>query len=520
MAKRVLIVGGGSAGWITGAYLNALLNSGGRKVVEITLVESPDIPRISVGEATIVTIRQILQTVGLDELTFMKATDATFKQAIKFANWNLNDGTHYYHPFSRYNPSALDRQGEDWLSSDRNYPFAEAVSAQPGICEAMLSPQMAGKAWDFGPYFSYAYHMNAHKFADCLTGIGTANGITHILDDVVDIEMADDGRIAAVQTKGGQRLEADLFVDCTGFAGVLIEKKLGAGWDDFSQWLLCDRAVTMHVPYEHHYPGYVRPYTTSTALSAGWIWDIPMVNTRSLGYVYSSQFISDDEAEAEMRAFEGSHCDGLPSRIVNFRVGRRQNPWTSNCISIGLSGGFIEPLESTGIYLAQLGAHTLAEHFPHGDDMAPLAGRYNEIMSNAYDEILEFINLHYCLTRRTDTEFWREVGKPERTLPRLKDRLEFWSHKSPSRADFENQFTLFSHQSYEFVLYGMSFPEDYYPFKDGEARPAISVPEFISERVASAPEKLPTHAEWLRQIVGMQEYSSASKAGSVWGGYE
>ena len=282
--------------------------------------------------------------------------------------------------------------------------------------------------------------MNALKFADYLRDFSTARGVTHFLDHVIDVDMHEGGNIAAVQTESGKRLEADLFIDCTGFAAHLIEKKLGVGFTDCSQWLICDRAVTMHVPYEHYYPGYVRPYTTATALSAGWVWEIPLQTTRSLGYVHSSAHLSDDDAEQELRAFEGDHAESLPSRIVKFKVGRREQQWAANCIAIGLSGGFIEPLESTGLYLAQVASALLAEHFPHTDDMAPLAFRFNRIMANRFYEILDFINMHYCLTRRTDTEFWREVGRPERINDRLQAKLDYWRVKPPSVSDFVDPF--------------------------------------------------------------------------------
>ena len=254
--------------------------------------------------------------------------------------------------------------------------------------------------------------------------------------------MQENGNIAAVRTESGQRLAADLFVDCTGFAARLIEKKLGIGFSDCSQWLLCDRAITINVPYEHHYPGYVRPYTTSTALSAGWVWDIPLQTRRALGYVHSSAFIGDRmRPKRELRAFEGPHAASLPSRVVRFhgRAGANSNgPPTA--LPSGLSGGFIEPLESTGLYLSQIACEALAEYFPYADDMAPFAYRFIRVMANRFYEILDFINMHYCLTRRTDTEFWREIRRPERINDRLKAKLQYWRMKPPTAYDFEDQF--------------------------------------------------------------------------------
>ncbi|MDH5501220.1 MAG: tryptophan 7-halogenase, partial [Gammaproteobacteria bacterium] len=396
--KKILIVGGGSSGWMAAAYLDAVLNRDGRKLADISLIESPDVPRIGVGEATIPSINHILAAIGIDEIEFLRRVDGTYKQAIKYVNWLHGRGESYYHAFGRYRETPIDTTSLDWLMSDRSMPFSETISAQPAICEALLAPKMFGK-WDMGTRLPYAYHMNALKFADYLCEISTSRGVQHLLDHVVDIEMAESGDIAAVQTKSGERIEADLFIDCTGFAALLIEKKLGVEWVDCSQWLLCNRAITIQVPYEQSYPGYVRPNTLATAVSAGWIWEIPLQNRRAWGYVHSSEFVSEDDAEKELRNFVGPIGDAFPTRAVPFKVGYRAKSWVRNCVAIGLSAGFIEPLESTGLYLSDLAAVMMTEHFPYGDDMAPLAYRFNRILANRFHEILDFINMHYCLTR-------------------------------------------------------------------------------------------------------------------------
>jgi tryptophan halogenase len=534
-AKKVLIVGGGSAGWMTAAYLNAALNAEGRKVADISLIESPDIPRIGVGEATIPNINHILAVIGINENEFMKRVDGTFKQSIKYVNWTYNKGDYYHHPFSRFRPKPLDHTAQNWLRSDRSIPFTETVSAQPIICELGLAPKLLGEQ-DAGGLLTYAFHMNALKFADYLTELTTARGVKHYLDQVVDLSMAENGNINAVETESGQRLEADLFIDCTGFAAVMIEKKLGVKWVDCSQWLLCDRATTMHVPYDQFYPGYVRPYTTATALSAGWVWDIPLQDKRSLGYVHSSQFLSDAEADKELRIFEGKHTEHLETRIVRFKVGHREKSWVKNCVAIGLASSFIEPLESTGLYLSDLAAVLMAEHFPRGDDMTTAAYRFNRVMANRFYEILDFINMHYCLTRRTDTEFWREVQKPERINDRLKAKLEFWKTKPPSAADFEDQCFpgqrdlslpsgkqpgdhrapvdtagLWNHESYEAILYGMDFLDQECDEWFGKDRPKPRIMKPLFDMLSMAPHKLPLHDAWLKRVLGMPEYRTSRR---------
>ena len=529
--RRVLIVGGGSSGWMTAAYLQAALRDDPRGKVEITVIESPTIPRISVGEATVPSIRHFLSVTDVHHLDFMRATDATFKQSIKYVNWLHKERHFYHHPFSRNRQAPLDRAAIDWVRSDRSIPFMETVSVQPLICDAGLAPLMLGP-WDFGAPLTYAFHMNAQKFADYCRDLCVKRGVVHVADDVVDVALGNQGQISSVATASGRVLHADLFIDCSGFSALLSEKALNVAWEDCSQWLLCDRAIAMHIPYDCFYPGHVRPYTTATALSSGWVWDIPLTNCRSIGYVHASAYLSEDAAEAEVRQYAGAAAAQLPSRVVRFKVGRREKVWFKNCIAIGLSGGFIEPLESTGLFLSQQAAELLAEHFPFCDeDQEHMAFRVNRIMGNRFYEILDFINMHYCLTRRTDTSFWREVQKPERIVPRLRAKLEYWKAKSPSVSDFEDQFMpgqastlagpsvadshprgfvdtghLWAHESYECILYGMDFMGEEYKAKLGDKRMPPVVSEAVMQRLLEAPSKLPPHDVWLQTVLGMKKY--------------
>jgi tryptophan halogenase len=272
----------------------------------------------------------------------------------------------------------------------------------------------------------------------------------------------------------------------------------------------------------------------ATALSAGWVWDIPLQNRRGVGYVHSSAHISEEAAEREIRAYEGAHAKNLDSRVIHFKVGMRKKAWFKNCIAIGLSGGFLEPLESTGLYLNELAAELLAEHFPYGDDMEALAFRFNRMMQNRYYEILDFINMHYCLTRRTDSQFWRDVARPERINDRLQTKLDFWRIKPPSVSDFVDQIfpgqtdnrpgsgvacedsrspvdtgRLWNHHSYEAILYGMDFLRDECNEWYGDRRPRPAIHNKVLEAVDSAQDKLPPHDVWLKRMVGMTDYSGS-----------
>lgn len=532
-----MIVGGGSAGWMTAAYLDGALNDRGQNpMVEITLVESPDVPRISVGEATVPSIHHVLEVVGIDEADFMKRTDATFKQSIKYVNWLDNSGEEYHHPFSRYTPGPIDRTGQRWLVSRRDIPFVETVSAQAVLSDINKAPKAFPQSTFRAP-LKYAFHFDAQLYADYLCEIAVGRGVEHVRANVTGARRDDEGYIEAVRLSDGTDVAGDFFIDCTGFRSVLIEREMGVGWDSYAQWLLCNRAVVAQFPYESHFPGVVRPYTTCTAMSAGWIWDTPTQTRRAIGYVHSSDFIDEDAARAELLGYQDPELKDWETRTIHFKVGQREKVWTRNCMAIGLSSGFIEPLESTGIYLAELGAVLLAEHFPRcRADMEGHAFRVNRIVSNRYYEVLDFINLHYCLTRRTDTAFWREVAKPERINDRLKAKLDYWRTKSPSRSDFDDQSFagfpfegtrrsqdpeidprppvdaagLWDHTSYEAILYGMDFRgEEFAPL--GDDRPPSRPTARVVDTIRGGAQALPPHHVWLHKTLGMTPWPTSAK---------
>lgn len=526
--RKVVIVGGGSAGWIAASYLNGAINFRGQeKNIDITVIESPETSRITVGEATIPNIVKTLGVIGLDEAEFMKATKATFKQSIRFVDWEHKDKSSYHHPFNIIRAEPIDFWGEFWLKSQRNIPYGEVVSDQSRICEMNLAPKMLGP-WNFGPEFKYAYHMDAQKFANYLTEFSTARGVHHIQQHVVDVNMKSDGGIKSVSLKNGEDVEGDIFIDCTGFQALLIGKALKTPYQSFSDYLLCNRACVAHFDYESYYPGYIRSYTTATALDNGWIWDIPMQHRRSVGYVFAKEFSSDEKALVELAAYQGIAPKDFTARFIDFHVGQRQSPWVKNCIAIGLSGGFVEPLESTGLYMCDEAVTVLAEYFPYKDeDIEIFSNRFNRIISNRYFEILDFINLHYCLTKRADTVFWQEVQKPGRINDRLKAKLDLWRHKEATPLDFSDQ--LFAHlggselhsslpvdtgrlwhyESYRTLLYGMNYDG----FDPGEGalhcRPVTELNPFVRQRVDLAPQALPQHHVWLQEKLNMPKWEGA-----------
>jgi tryptophan halogenase len=530
--RKVLIVGGGMAGWMTAAYLDAVLNRGERNAATISLLESPMRESPATGEATTPEFSRFLATLGIDRLQFMRRAGGTFRQAGKFVNWLNNADEHFYHTVSAQRPGTVDMSAQRWLKSNRCVPFAETFSAQPQLSEMNLAPLMIER-WDFGAPLPHAFHVDVPRLTELLQEVSIAAGVTRHSGQISTTEMAANGDIAAVHSDSGERIEADLFIDCSGSEALLIGRELGSDWVDCSEWLICDTELSIDVPYETFYPGYVPPYTKVTAASAGWIRDVPLLGARSLSFVYCSDFLDHDDAERELRVAEGPHSDSLNSSSRQFQSGHRKNAWVRNCIAIGDASSCIDPLEPSSIYMIEHAAAMLAEHFPLGDELTPLAFRYNRIMSNRFYELLDFANLHYCLTRREDSAFWREVQRPERVSDRLQAKLNYWRVKRPTTADFEDQFFpgqssqplasgtidgdyrgpidtagLWDQQDYECVLYGMEFLNDECDEWFGTERPDSLVAKNVVDRLKTAPSKLPSHAQWLQHFCGMPDYDT------------
>ncbi len=538
LPRKILVVGGDVVAWITAAHLDGVLNRDGRRFADIAVLDLPCERRTGVGESTLASFNHALAVMSVDQSEFMRRSDGTFKQSTKLTNWLHANGHTFHQPFGLERTVPIDTVGPRWLRSNRSVPFAETLSVQPGLCEMNLAPRMTGP-WDFGPPLPYGYHLDEAKFADHLREVCVPRGVTRCAEDLANVDLAENGDIAAINTASGKRLEADLFVDCSGAQALLSGKAQGVEWYDCTQWLLCDRVLTMQVPYERFYPGHVRPYSTATALSAGWVLEIPLRDRRSLRYVHCSDFLDRETAEAELRAFEGRHAASLDVEMSGCKSGRRVNAWVGNCIAIGKSAAETDPLVSTHLYMCSLAAAMLAEHFPLGDELAPLAFRFNRIMANRFYEIVDFINLHYCLTQRTDSDFWIEVQKRDRVSDRLQAKLDFWRNKPPSRSDFEDQFFpgqpeeplpssglagdyrspidtagLWSYENYEVLLYGMDFLSEECNERFGKDRPDPQIVSDVVQRLNAACKKLPPHDFWLKQVFGMPDYPPSKNVGN------
>ena len=413
--RSILIVGGGTSGWITAAFLNRFLDPARCR---ITLIESAALGTIGVGEATVPPLVGLLRLLQIPEDEFLRECHATYKLGIKFPHWNHAGNAEggaprdalppAWHPFGHIGAALVENVPlfHHWLRDHRagvDGASFTSYSLQALLGDMNRAPRSLRDASEIIQTGSYAYHLDARAFAAYLAKIATRRGVEYLVDDVRHVDLDESGRIREVQTRESGALKADLYIDCSGFAGLLIEQALGDRYIDWSDALLCDRAVVLPLPAARPMP----PYTQATALTAGWTWKIPLSHRVGCGYVYSSKFLSQDEATAELLAHAGADPARSNPGHLRMRIGRRANFWVNNCVSVGLAAGFLEPLESTGIYLIQRGVEQLLDHFPDADFSPELARSYNARMAEEFEQVRDFIILHYLLNRREDTEFWR-----------------------------------------------------------------------------------------------------------------
>jgi tryptophan 7-halogenase len=456
----IVIVGGGTAGWLTAAFLQNQLSHTIGRPVDISVIEAEDIPTVGVGEATIPSIRQTLAACGIEEHVFLKKCGATFKQGIEFINWRSDPkdcgDNSYFHPFG----DQIMVGGKDatwqWLQLPQaeRAAYADIFSVQAEIARAGQAP----KGFSDAPYdgaLAYAYHLDAGKLAQFLKELSKARGVCHRVQKVVEVEREGDD-ISAIHLDDGERIEADIFVDCTGFAARLINSDKQNNFNSLSDILFVDRAIVTRVENESLVD--VIGYTKSTAQSAGWIWDIALQDRRGVGHVYSSRHIDDDAAKVELAAYVKQPLEMLETRQLGMRIGYHDQQWRGNTVAIGLSSGFLEPLESTGIYLIEMANWAMLELVPRYLAGAQPQASYNRILHNHYINIADFLKMHYCLSKRRDTPFWRDNCDPATIPQSLADNLSTWRAAVPSVYDFNSTTQCFSATNYKFVLYGMGMP--------------------------------------------------------------
>ena len=498
--RHILIVGGGTAGWLAAAYLAKALGP----AVRITLLESPDIGIIGVGEGTFPTIRDTLRFLGIEEARFVRDASATFKQGVRFTDWlhPPADGRHhsYFHPFEPPFYAEMASLVPYWLLQDEaaRPAFAEAVTIQNRVAEAKRAPKQPGDG-DFAGPLNYAYHFDAVRLAQILADRARQLGVEHLFGRLTDVVLDERGAIARLDTDAGP-LTADLFVDCTGFRAELIGRALGSPFRAVSDHLFTDRALTCKIPYDRP-DAPIESYTVATAHEAGWIWDIGLAGARGIGCVYSSRHIDDDRAAAILAAHLGPAARDVNPRRIAFEAGYRERPWIGNCVAVGLSGGFLEPLESTGVVLIESAVGMIAELFPHQGPVDLSARRFNELMVARYARIVNFLKLHYCLSRRPEP-FWRDNADPATIPEGLRELLAQWRYRPPSRFDFLLDVESFAFFNYQYILYGMGFCTDLAERRDDfpdtvEAERQFARIKAFGER---ATRDLPSHRALVEQL--------------------
>lgn len=513
MLRRILIAGGGTAGWLCACYLARTLNANAPDAIRIELIESPDIGILGVGEGTFPSIRGALSQIGISEARFIAATQATFKQGIRFDHWVRPPGTpgsdHYFHPFNSPSQRSVDLLPYWLLGHAGNLSFAGAVTMQKRIADAGRGPKRLNDA-DFQGPMNYAYHFDAARFAALLAEVGRELGVVHRLGNITSVERSADGAIASVLTREHGALCADLYIDCTGLRAALIGDALGVPISSLADTLFVDRAVAIQIPYPASDTA-IPSYTISTAHAAGWTWDIGLQNRRGVGYVYSSRHCDDDEAETVLRRYLGPAADALSARRLPFRTGYRKVQWQQNCVAVGLSAGFLEPLESTGIGLIEMATYLIAHLLPVGGDHQRAARHFNAMMGARYERIVDFIKLHYCLTQRADTAFWRDNADPDSVPATLRDRLAEWRYRPPHRLDFVTDVEMFLPASWQFVLYGMEFKTDLRSQRAMYPKAAQAEREFqaLQQVSAQALADLPPHRALLNSYLDARPRTQA-----------
>lgn len=457
--RSVLIIGGGTAGWLAAAHLQRTLGANPAHPVDICLIESKEIGTIGVGEATVPTLHQMMQILDIPETALFAHAEATLKNGIRFVGWRDGGdatGDRYDHPFDMPMVSEGYSAMFHWLNLKQRGlttdPFDAVGVVQTALYDGNLSPKLMHSPNHEAPV-PYAYHLDAIRLAALLRDVSTGRGVRHIIGDVARVETNDSG-IKAVELADGSRHEADLFIDCTGFRSLLLGDALGVPWVSYSDTLLCDRAVACPVAHESE-DAPLRSYTTCTAKDSGWIWEIDLQSRRGSGYVYSSAFCSDDEAVATLRQHHGAAKPLAEPRVLPMKIGHRARMWEKNCLALGLASGFIEPLESTGIYLIQHALQMFIDHLPAAGGVGRCQARYNDAMSESYDDLRDFVLAHYVLSQRRDTPFWRAYTQDVKIPDSLASLLALWDEKIPHSTDINRRLSLFGPHNWFFILAGL-----------------------------------------------------------------
>lgn len=463
MKTKVVIVGGGTAGWLTAGIIAAKHYNKNAKAqqTEVYLVESPDVKNLGVGEGTWPTMRDTLRQIGISERTFLRCCDASFKQASKFVGWSKGQDEHYYHPFTAPAGYGTINIAEHWSATDKERDFESWVSAQGVICEEGLAPKTAQMP-EYAYALNYGYHLNAGKFVKMLhQHCVEALGVHYIQGHVEQVLPAENGDISEIGLVGGGRIAGDLFIDCSGFAAILIGKHYQVPFESKQHILFNDTALALQIDHACNDTA-IASCTVATAQQNGWIWDISLQNRRGIGHVFSSDFTEIEQAEQALLKYIDNDPllakKEVTPRKIQFTPGHRATFWHKNCVAIGVSAGFVEPLEATALVLIEKSAEWISQQLPRERNaMTVLAKRFNLLTLQRWQEIIDFLKLHYVLTNRGDSEYWRAHQKADSIPESLQDALMLWRTQGPNLYETNQRFELFSSASKQYVLYGMGY---------------------------------------------------------------
>ena len=466
--KDIVIVGGGTAGWLTAGLLASRLSSRVQSgELNITLCESPDVPTIGVGEGSWPTLRSTLQSIGVTETDFIRQCNVSFKQGSRFVNWQHDRPSQYDHPFDVPQQASQGAEAQHWLSTQSQVPFSQAYCLQTELANNNLAPKLITTP-EFTGFANYGYHLDAALFAEFLREHCIQHlQVKHVLASVKQVEQDENGDITCLHLAPPSQnnsnhpdyINGDLFIDCTGFRALLLGDTLGVCNTQVDDVLFANNAIATQLPYvEQNSP--IASFTESTAQDNGWIWDIGLPNRRGIGYVYSDRYCDEQDAHRTLVKFlqkTQQNTDTLSYKQIHFTPGYKQQFWKNNCVAIGLSAGFIEPLEASALVLVEMSANMLAEQLPNTRScMDVIAKRFNQTFTYRWQRIIDFLKLHYVLSWRSSA-FWQDNRAQSSVPDSLKELLALWQHKVPDMNDFPARDEVFQAASYQFVLYGAGF---------------------------------------------------------------
>ena len=503
----IVVVGGGTAGWLTACLLAADHAQGQCPKVRVSLIESANVPAIGVGEGTWPSMRSTLQRIGISERDFLLQCDASFKQGSCFKGWRTGAKQDtYYHPFTLPVGHHEIDIAQHWLPYQEQVAFADAVSAQGRICELGLAPKTS-KTPDYGFALNYGYHLDAGKFAELLKRHGVEQlGIKHIVDDVVEVVGSINEPVAALNTRTHGKLFADLFVDCSGFTGLLLNQHYQVTRKSLTHTLFNDSAIAIQVPYENE-DSPIASATIASAKEHGWIWDIGLPTRRGMGYVFASDFVDSEQAEVDLRkhlAIEltAQKAEQISVRHISLNPGYNECVWQHNCVAVGLSSGFVEPLEASSLALVEVAAKYISDNLPTSASIMPIvAKRFNDLMQYHWRKITDFLKLHYVLSQRRDSEYWRAHQDQSTWSDWLVECTQLWQARSPNVYDIPMAMELFPAASFQYILYGMQrMAPEVSSSSLMLSEKANSAFQKVAQQTRSLAQSLPTNRQLLKQI--------------------